>query len=45
LLFGLRLDDGQMVDGNGLATLTLSLTGRRKSQAVTQNARLEIRRR
>ncbi|MEN9790794.1 MAG: hypothetical protein RLZZ63_452 [Gemmatimonadota bacterium] len=45
LLFGLRLDDGQMTDGNGVSTLTLSLTGRRKSQVVTQNARLEIRRR
>lgn len=45
LLFGLGLDDGQMVDGNGLSTLTLSLTGRRKSQVVTQNARVEIRRR
>ena len=44
LLFGLRLDDGQMTDGNGVSTLTLSLTGRRKSQVVTQNARLEIRR-
>lgn len=44
LLFGLRLDDGQMTDGNGVSTLTLSLTGRRKAQVVTQNARLEIRR-
>ncbi|MFM8602768.1 MAG: hypothetical protein ACKOC2_01575 [Gemmatimonadota bacterium] len=43
LLFGLRLDDGQMTHGNGVSTLTLSLTGRRKSQVVTQNARLEIR--
>lgn len=45
LLFGLRLADGQMTDGNGVSTLTLSLAGRRKSQVVTQNARLEIRQR
>lgn len=44
LLFGLRLDDGQMTDGNGISTLTLTLVGRRKSQVVTQGARLEIRR-
>jgi hypothetical protein len=44
LLFGLRLDDGQMTDGNGVSSLTLTLTGRRKSQVVMQSARLEIRR-
>jgi hypothetical protein len=44
LLFGLRLDDGQMTDGNGVSSLTLTLTGRRKSQVVVQHARLEIRR-
>ena len=44
LLFGLRLDDGQMTDGNGVSNLTLTLVGRRKSQVVTQSARVEIRR-
>lgn len=43
LLFGLRLDDGQMTEGNGVSSLTLTLVGRRKSQVVTQSARLEIR--
>jgi hypothetical protein len=44
LLFGLRLDDGQITDGNGVSSLTLTLTGLRKTQVVTQSARLEIRR-
>ena len=43
LLFGLRLDDGQMTEGNGVSSLTLTLVGRRKTQVVAQSARLEIK--